>query len=203
MHTKSITYWRHRSPSKHLFHQIGFFFIIISNPPRNVHPSLLDLYALEYDTILSQNNTLSPLNPPRDIRPSLLDLYAPEYDTILSQNNTLSPFKNFSERGSFISNQFKLLQKQIHTHRVRQAMADAPPPKVLPLRPPAFFPAEESLPSSTRKTISQLRSEYSPFLKMYLNRIDPNVAPKSPYCSSHILFFIFLIISRTPLFQPQ
>ena len=60
MWTTIIICWRRSSPSKLLFHQIRYFFYHHHpKSPGNNHPSLLNLYAPEIDTILSETNALT------------------------------------------------------------------------------------------------------------------------------------------------
>ena len=73
----------------------------------------------------------------------------------------------------------------MHRDAVSHTVSNLAVSGVLGQRPPAIHPSEESLPRETRRTLSQLRSGYSRFLKTYLARLDSSVDPNCPDCNSH------------------
>ena len=74
--------------------------------------------------------------------------------------------------------------KSIHTTAVSNSINGYEPNKVLQRIPPAISPDERRLPRSTRTTLAQLRSGYSPLLTSYMSRLDPSVKNKCPLCES-------------------
>ena len=72
----------------------------------------------------------------------------------------------------------------IHTAAVTAAINELQPSKVLGTAAPEVNKAEKSLPRSTRVTLCQLRSGYSPFLKTYTNRLNPEIRADCPKCQS-------------------
>ena len=59
--------------------------------------------------------------------------------------------------------------------------------KILRTNPPQVSSTEENLPRYTRRTLSQLRTNKSPFLISYLHKIDASThpSPLCPLCRTH------------------
>ena len=72
-------------------------------------------------------------------------------------NASFTPLNDFNELSSFASQNYPSILKQQHTKNVEQAIADAPPPKVLALIPLDISSSGESLPRRTRRTLAQVR----------------------------------------------
>ena len=76
--------------------------------------------------------------------------------------------------------------RDIHTSIVSQHLA-ARDNKILRTHPPQVRSTEENLPRHTRRTLAQLRTNKSPFLLLYLHKIDASThpLPLSPLCRTH------------------
>ena len=69
----------------------------------------------------------------------------------------------------------------IHTSIVSRHLATRGNNKILRTPPPHISNSEERLPRLTRRTLAQLRTNKSPFLKSYLHKVDAKKHP-SPLC---------------------
>ena len=60
--------------------------------------------------------------------------------------------------------------------------------KILSKQPPPIHKSETTLNHHTRRTFAQLRSNKSPFILSYLNKISPSShpSPSCPLCQTHI-----------------
>ena len=58
--------------------------------------------------------------------------------------------------------------------------------RIIGIKPPGINPIEETLPRGTRRTLAQLRTNKSPLLNSYLNKINPktNPSPNYPLCKN-------------------
>ena len=68
--------------------------------------------------------------------------------------------------------QYKALLKVIHTNKVRDTLENRKTTKFWTTLPPKIHKSEMQLPRETRRTLAQLRSNYSPYLQSYMQRID-------------------------------
>ena len=75
----------------------------------------------------------------------------------------------------------------IHTSIVSRHLATRGNNKILRTPPPRISSSEERLPRLTRRTIAQLRTNKSPFLKSYLHKVDAKThpSPLCPLCNIH------------------
>ena len=75
--------------------------------------------------------------------------------------------------------------KTIHTTIVQDHLNNRPINKLLNRPPPDIDKKEETLPHSTRRKLSQLRTNKSPLLMIYLHKIDPanHPAANCPLCN--------------------
>ena len=75
----------------------------------------------------------------------------------------------------------------IHTSIVSRHLATRGNTKILLTPPPHISSSEERLPRLTRRILSQLRTNKSPFLKLYLDKVDAksHPSPLCPLCNSH------------------
>ena len=82
-------------------------------------------------------------------------------------------------------NTIKRNMKTIHTTIVQDHLSNRPINKLLNRPPPDIDKKEETLPHSTRRKLSQLRTNKSPLLKTYLHKIDPanHPAANCPLCN--------------------
>ena len=77
--------------------------------------------------------------------------------------------------------------RHIHTSIVSMHLATRGNNKILRTHPPHTSSSEERLPRLTRRTLAQLRTNKSPFLKSYLHKVDAKTHPSSlcPLCYIH------------------
>ena len=82
-------------------------------------------------------------------------------------------------------NTIKRNMKTIHTTIVQDHLSNRPINKLLNRPPPDIDKKEETLPHSTRRKLSQLRTNKSPLLMTYLHKIDPanHPAANCPLCN--------------------
>ena len=82
-------------------------------------------------------------------------------------------------------NTIKRNMKTIHTTTVQDHLSNRPINKLLNRPPPDIDKKEETLPHSTRRKLSQLRTNKSPLLMTYLHKIDPanHPAANCPLCN--------------------
>ena len=76
----------------------------------------------------------------------------------------------------------------IHTSIGSRHLASRGNNKILRTPPPHIRSSEEILTRLTRRTIAQLRTNKSPFLKSYLHKVDAksHPSPLCPLCNTHI-----------------
>ena len=74
--------------------------------------------------------------------------------------------------------------KTIHTTIVSDHLRDRPVNKILNRQAPDIDKDEETLPRQTRRRLAQLRTNKSPLLRQYLNKIDSRTYPTDewPLC---------------------
>ena len=82
-------------------------------------------------------------------------------------------------------NTIKRNMKTIHTTIVQDHLSNRPINKLLNRPPPDIDKKEETLSHSTRRKLSQLRTNKSPLLMTYLHKIDPanHPAANCPLCN--------------------
>ena len=75
----------------------------------------------------------------------------------------------------------------IHTSIVSRHIATRGNNKILRTPPPHIRSSEETLPRVTCRTLTQLRTNKSPFLKVYLHKVDAktHASPLLPLCNTH------------------
>ena len=81
----------------------------------------------------------------------------------------------------------KTNMRHIHTSIVSRHLATRSNNKILRTPPPHTSSSEERLPHLTRRTLAQLRTNKSPFLKSYLHKVDAKThpSPLCPLCNIH------------------
>ena len=77
--------------------------------------------------------------------------------------------------------------RHIHTSIVSRHLATTGNSNILRTPPPPISSYEEILPRLTRRTLAQLRTNKSPFLKVYLHKVDVKThpSPLCPLCNTH------------------
>ena len=77
--------------------------------------------------------------------------------------------------------------RHIYTSIVSRQLATRGNNKTLCTPPPHISSSEERLPHLTRRTLAQLRTNKSPFLKSYLHKVDAksHPSPLCPLCNTH------------------
>ena len=77
--------------------------------------------------------------------------------------------------------------RHIHTSIVSRHIATRGNNKILRTPQPHISSSEERLPRLTRRTLSQLRTNKSPFLRSYLHKVDAitHPSPLCPLCNIH------------------
>ena len=77
--------------------------------------------------------------------------------------------------------------RHIHTSIVSRHLATRGNNKILRTPPPHTSSSEEILPRLTRRTLAQLRTNKSPFLKSYFHKVDAKThpSPLCPLCNIH------------------
>ena len=89
----------------------------------------------------------------------------------------------------------------IHTYVVSMQRATRGNNKILCTPPPHISSFEEILPRITPRTLAQLRTNKSPFLKSYLHKADTksHPSPLRPLCNTHT----HDISSTAPIYEPH
>ena len=79
--------------------------------------------------------------------------------------------------------------RHIHTSIVSRHLSTRGNNKILRTPPPHIISSEEILPCITRRTLAQLRTNKSPFLKSYFHKVDAKSypSPLCPLCNTQLL----------------
>ena len=147
-----------------------------------------EMLTSQYLLAMHQNShpnhqQLSQPRPPRDKRNSIF-----AYKSNITHH--------IGTRTYISKDEYKIMNKRVHTEYVSNAISSYERNKVLHDTPAHSVPdineEEKELPRSTRTTLAQLRSSYSPHLNTYLHRIgsrDSDLCPKcnlEPHTSNHL-----------------
>ena len=138
-----------------------------------LHASQLRQKSL--DTTHPLNHLIHQPTPPRNMKTSI---FQPNNDyTINIPLTTTNPTEL----------QIKQNIKTIHTQIVHSHLSQRHPNKVINTQAPDISEKEQTLPRHTRRTLAQLRTNKSPFLISYKNKIDPTnyKSPNCPLCNQH------------------
>ena len=96
--------------------------------------------------------------------------------------------------------------RHIYTYIVVRHQVTRGNSKILCTAPPHISNSEEILPRFIRRTLGQLRTNKSPFLKSYLHKVDAksHPSPLCPLCNSHIynIHYLFHCIHIHTTFSP-
>ena len=130
----------------------------------------------------------------RPVHPNHHLLSAPKLPRNM-RKTILNNLPNISLRdGEQVERNYKKRLKKIHDEAHADCRNKYPVNKVLNTRPPAINVKEErEMTRTTRSTLAQLRSGYSPFLQSYLARIDDGKSPTCTDCNQedHTTVHIF------------
>ena len=109
-----------------------------------------------------------------------------------------STAKNFFNNGRYTTNiptdphtvtttDIKTNMRHIHTSIVSRHLATRGNNKIIRTPPSHISSSEKRLPRLTRRSIAQLRTNKSPFLKSYLHKVDAKThpSPLCPLCNIH------------------
>ena len=101
--------------------------------------------------------------------------------------------------------EYKRNNKKIHSDSVAATIRSYPPNKVLNSKPPELNIEEKQLPRTTRTTLAQLRSGYSPYLNSYLHRINRSDTDQCPKCNraAHTTNHLFECTENPTQLQPS
>ena len=126
---------------------------------------LLSMHRQEHPN----NHLLTAPTQPRKMRPTIID-HLPGLEECLRDEDPA--IWNYKQR-----------LKQLHDGAHKKCNEGYPPNKILGTTPPPLNNrAERSLGRSTRRTLAQLRSGYSPLLASYRARIEDGVSPLCVDC---------------------
>ena len=145
----------------------------------------------EHNQMLTNQYLLSMHRP---VHPNHHLLSAPKQPRNM-RKTILNNLPNISLRdGEQVERNYKKRLKKIHDEAHADCRNKYPVNKVLNTRPPAINVKEErEMTRTTRSTLAQLRSGYSPFLQSYLARIDDGKSPTCTDCNQedHTTVHIF------------
>ena len=94
---------------------------------------------------------------------------------------TAATQQTFPQTHTVTTIDIKTNMRHLHTSIVSRHLVTRGNNKILCTPPPHTSSSEERLPRLTRRTLAQLRTNKSPFLKSYLHRVDAKSYP-SPLC---------------------
>ena len=91
--------------------------------------------------------------------------------------------------------------RHIHTSIVSRHLSTRDNNKILRIPPPHTSNSEERLPRLTGRTLAQLRTNKSPFLKSYLHKVvaKTHPSPLCPLCNIHTHYLFNCTHIRTTL----
>ena len=114
---------------------------------------------------------------------------------------TVTTQQTFSQTPHHHYNRHKTNMRHINTSFVSRHLATRGNNKILCTPPPHIRSSEEILPRLTRRTLAQLRINKSPFLKLYLYKVNAksHPSPQCPLCNTHT----HIISSTAPTYAPH
>ena len=164
---------------------------------RNTHTSHTRALTVPRPTIQTENET------------SISSLTQTYYILKHSKAKTIySTTAATQQKFTHIPTQSLLLTKKnmrhIHTSIVSMHLATRGNNKILRTPPPHIISSEETLPYLTRRTLTQPRTNKSPFLKSYLHKVDAKSHTSSlcPFCRIHT-HTTHIISSTAPTYAPR
>ena len=118
--------------------------------------------------------TTNPTRPSRLKNPTTF--YNPQYTTNIP-----------TDPRTVTSTDIQAIMRLIHTSIVSKYLAARDNNKILRTAPPHISSSEETLPRHMRRTLAQLRTNKSPFLKTYLHKVDAisHPSPLCPLCNKY------------------
>ena len=127
------------------------------------------------------NHPLHHLNfnktDPRSMKDTLFN--NTEYHTGNSNITNITPITNEIIKQSLKANHTKTVEDYLNSREVNELIG---------IQPPDVNSSEQPLPRDIRRTLSQIRTNKSPFLNSYLNKIKPQLypSPNCPLCKTEI-----------------
>ena len=110
-------------------------------------------------------------------------------------NNGRYTTNNHTDPHTITTTDIKRNMHHMHTSFVSRLLDTRGNNKILRTPPPRITSSEEILPHLSRRTLAQLRTNKSPFLKSYLHKVDAKLhtSPLCPLCNTkthntHTLF---------------
>ena len=119
---------------------------------------------------------------------------------------TTKPIQTYTGHSLQVTKEeYKRNNKKIHSDSVAATIRSYPPNKVLNSKPPELNIEEKQLPRTTRTTLAQLRSGYSPYLNSYLHRINRSDTDQCPKCNraAHTTNHLFECTENPTQLQPS
>ena len=136
----------------------------------------LQLHALQY-----KQETQHPSHPSHP-----LHKHTPYFNTPRLKYPTI--FNNGRSTTNIPTDPYTVTNmRHIHTSIVSRHLATRGNNEILLTPPPHISSSEEILPRVTHRTLAQLRTNKSPFLKSYLHKVDAksHPSPLCPLCNTH------------------
>jgi len=122
------------------------------------------------------------------------------------QTKYLESVRPFLTDNTTPSDQVSLIQQEIHTKAVQDAILSTPPNRVLDDAAPEISPEERTLPRAYRTTLSQLRSGHCIALNDFQAAIGRTPDPSCPECGSgdtHSVTHLFSCPARPTELVPR
>ena len=117
-----------------------------------------------------------------------LQVHASQYkQKIQHPSHPIHKYTTFPQTPHSHYNRHNTNMRHIHASIVSRHLATRGNNKILRIPPPHISGSVERLPCLTRRTLAQLRTNKSPFLKSYLHKVDAKThpSPLCPLCNIH------------------
>jgi len=107
-------------------------------------------------------------------------------DTIFANTEYHAGISSITNTTNITNEVIKQYLKINHTKTVEDYLNSQTINELIGIKPPDINPSEKSLPRDIRRTLSQSRTNKSPFLYSYLNKINPQIysSPNCPICKT-------------------
>ena len=143
------------------------------------------IHCLDTENVCHHITTMD--QPPREMKKTLFTRHNQTVVSLLANTKKASlQAVHASYVNTAIDNMTDNM-RHIHTSIVSRHLATRGNNKILRTPPPHTSSSEEILPRLTRRTLAQLRTNKSPFLKSYLHKVDAKThpSPLCPLCNIH------------------
>ena len=109
-------------------------------------------------------------------------------DTIFANTDYHAGISSMTNTTTITNEVIKQNLKLNHTNIVEEYLNSQDSNELIEIKPPDINPSEQSLPREIRRILSQSRTNKSPFLYSYLNKIKPQLysSPNCPLCKTEI-----------------